>query len=81
MGVVCVREESERAEALQKLWVEASIRSGLHGQQIRLESRGAIRAVQLAGDSCLCDQVRGVSLQATERYQRWVAEDGAIGTG
>ena len=48
---------------------------------MRLESRGAIRAVQLAGDSCLCNQVRGVSLHAAERYQRWDAEDGTIGTG
>lgn len=51
------------------------------GQQICLEGRGAIRAVQLAGDSCLCNQVRGVSLHAAERYQKLVAEDGTIGTG
>ena len=34
--------------------------------------------MQLAGDSCLCNQVRGVSLHATERYQRWAAEDGTV---
>ena len=50
------------------------------GSNIRLENRGAIRAVQLAGDSCLCNQVRGVSLHSAERYQRLVAEDGGIGT-
>jgi hypothetical protein len=37
--------------------------------------------VQLAGDSCLCNQVRGVNLQAAERYQEWDADDGTIGTG
>jgi len=51
------------------------------GSNIRLESRGAIRAVQLAGDSCLCNQVRGVSLHAAERYQRWGAEDGTVDKG
>lgn len=51
------------------------------GRNIRSESRGAIRAVQLAGDSCLCNQVRGLSLHAAERYQRWDAEDGTAGTG
>ena len=76
VGVVCVREESERAEALHKLEDEAVLRPGLHGQQIRSESRGAIKAVQLAGDSCLCNQVRGADLQAAELYQRFDPDDG-----
>jgi len=37
--------------------------------------------VQLAGDSCLCNQVRGVDLQAAEQYQSWDAEDGTVGAG
>jgi hypothetical protein len=81
VGVVCVRKESERAEALQKLLNEAVILPGPHGQQIRSEGRGAIKAVQLAGDSCLCNQVRGVDLQAAERYQGWDADDGTVEAG
>ena len=76
VGVVCVRTERERAEALQKLLNEAVIRAGPHGQQIRSEGRGAIKVVQLAGDSCLCNQVRGADLQAAELYQRFDPDDG-----
>ena len=79
VGVVCVREESERAKALHKLYDGGLFRPGVHGQQVRSEGRGAIRVVQLADDSCLCNQVRGVSLQAAERHQRCNADDGTIG--